>query len=216
MLMQTITRNILSVFLLFTYRAKLPKSTILSLGKSTILFAKFQIKGSHNKISSGAGCTLRKTNIQIFGNNNLIIFEDNVKVYESLNILIESNNCIVKIEKGATIGSAKIQLGEKDTNVSIGTDCMLSRDITINTSDFHSIIDINSNIRINPPKNVKIGNHVWIGNGVYINKGAFINDDSIVAAKSVVPGKYFEKNSIIGGVPAKLIKSDVTWDRKIL
>lgn len=216
MLMQTITRNILSVFLLFTYRAKLPKSTILSLGKSTILFAKFQIKGSHNKMSFGAGCTLRKTNIQIFGNNNLIIFEDNVKAYESLNILIESNNCIVKIEKGATIGSAKIQLGEKDTKVLIGTDCMLSRDITINTSDFHSMIDINSNIRINPARNVKIGNHVWIGNGAYINKGAIINENSVIAAKSVVPGKEFENNALIGGVPAKVIKSGINWNRKIL
>lgn len=214
--MLTTTRNILSVFLLFYYRLILPSKNVILIGKETILFARFKIKGINNSMSFGSACTLRNTNIEISGSNNKIHFANNVKVYENLKILIESSNCIINIENDVTIGSAKIQLGEKETKVSIGADCMLSRDITINTSDFHSMIDLNQNVRINPPKNVKIGNHVWIGNGVYINKGAFINDDSIVAAKSVVPGKHFEKNSLIGGVPAKLIKSDVTWDRKII
>lgn len=214
--MLTMTRNILSVFLLFYYRLILPSKNVILIGKETILFARFKIKGINNSMSFGSACTLRHTNIEISGSNNKIHFANNVKVYENLKILIESSNCIINIENDVTIGSAKIQLGEKETKVSIGADCMLSRDITINTSDFHSMIDLNQNVRINPPKNVKIGNHVWIGNGVYINKGAFINDDSIVAAKSVVPGKHFEKNSLIGGVPAKLIKSDVTWDRKII
>lgn len=216
MLMKTIIRNILSFFLLFYYRSTLPGKNVIIVGKKSILFAKFKIKGINNSMSFGSGCTLRHTNIEISGNNNKILFANNVKVYENLKILIESSNCIINIENYVTIGSAKIQLGERETQVSIGTDCMLSREITINTSDFHSLIDLNQNVRINPAKNVKIGNHVWIGNGVYINKGAFINDDSIVAAKSVVPGKHFEKNSLIGGVPAKLIKSDVTWDRKII
>lgn len=214
--MSTILRNTLSVFLRSYYRLRIPQKNKLIMGLKTILFAKFDIKGQNNSISLGKGCTLRKTTIEISGSNNSVTFADNVKVYESLKILIESNNCVVKIENGATIGSAKIQLGEKETKVIIGEDSMLSRDIVINTSDFHSIIDINSNVRINPAKDVKIGKHVWIGNGVYINKGAFIEDNCIVAAKSVVPGKDFEINSLIGGVPAKLIKTGINWDRKII
>jgi acetyltransferase-like isoleucine patch superfamily enzyme len=212
--MLTILRNILSFFLLLFYRLLLANKNTFKMGKSTILFARLQIKGMHNEMSFGSGCTMRKTTIQVRGNNNKIIFANNVKVYENLKILIESNNCVVKIEKSTTIGSAKIQLGEKETKVTIGADCMLSRDI--NTSDFHSMIDANLNVRINPAKDVKIGNHVWIGNGVYINKGAMLDDDTIVAAKSVVPGKNFEKNSLIGGVPAKIIKSGINWDRKII
>ena len=214
--MSTNFRILLSFILLSYYRLRIPKKNKLIIEKKSILFAKFDIKGQNNSISLGKGCTLRKTNIEIKGNNNSITFADNVKVYESLRILIESNNCVVKIENGATIGSAKIQLGEKETKVIIGEDSMLSRDIVINTSDFHSMIDINLNVRINPAKDVKIGKHVWIGNGVYINKGAILEDNCIVAAKSVVPGKNFEKNTLIGGVPAKLIKSGINWDRKII
>lgn len=209
-------RNMLSFFLLFFYRLQLTKKNTLEIGKSAVLFAKFKMNGNNNKMSFGSGCTLRKLNIEVSGNNNEISFADDVKVYESLKILIESNNCKINIEKGVTIGSAKIQCGEKNTKVTIGEDSMLSGEITINTSDFHSVIDINLKSRINPAKDVRIGKHVWIGSGVYINKGAFIDDDSIVAAKSVVPGKDFAKHSMIGGVPAKLIKSDVTWDRKII
>ena len=214
--MLTIFRNILSVFLSFTYRAILTKSNTLSIGKSTILFAKFQIIGKHNTISFGAECTIRNTKIEIIGSNNKIILADNVKAYEGLNILIESSDCVLKIGKGATIGSAKIQLGEKETNVFIGEDCMLSRDITINTSDFHSIIDVNSGSRINPARDVRIENHVWIGNGAYINKGAIINENAIIAARSVIPGKEFENNALIGGVPAKTIKLGINWKRKII
>lgn len=131
-------------------------------------------------------------------------------------LLIEADNCNLLINDNTTVGSAKFQLGEKNTEIKIGKNCMLSRDIIINTSDFHSIIDLNTTVRINHSKSVNIGNHVWIGNGVYVNKGANINDDSIVAARSVVPGKMLESNSIIGGVPAKVIKEKVNWERKLL
>lgn len=107
-------------------------------------------------------------------------------------------------------------MGENSNRIVIGENCMLSRDISINTTDFHSIIDMNLNKKTNPDKNVLIGNHVWIGNRVYVNKDATIGANSIVAAKSVVPGKFFEENSIIGGIPAKVIKEGVTWDRRIL
>jgi acetyltransferase-like isoleucine patch superfamily enzyme len=180
------------------------------------LFTKFKIKGLDNKLKFGKGCTIRNTNIQIYGNNNFISFGNNVKVYEKLKILIESNNCTLYIGNNTTIGSAKIQLGEKKTKVLIGEDCMLSREITINTSDFHSVLDLESNKRINFAKDVTIGSHVWIGNGVYILKGAIINNNSIIAAKSVVPGKVFENNVVIGGVPAKIIRTGINWDRKIL
>jgi acetyltransferase-like isoleucine patch superfamily enzyme len=54
-------------------------------------------------------------------------------------------------------------------------------------------------------KPVKIGNRVWCGTNVTILCGVEIGDDVIVAAGSVVT-KNVESGSIVGGVPAKLIK----------
>ncbi len=200
----------------FYYQWTLPKSSILKIGKQSILFAKFKVKGKNNRINIGENCTLKNTIIEISGDNNLISLGNNVKAYEGLKILIESTNCEIKISDKTTIGSAKMQLAEKNTKISIGEDCMFSREITINTSDFHSIIDLKSNSRINPAKDVIIGNHVWIGNGCYLNKGVIIGDNSIVAARSVVPGKNYENNILLGGVPARLLKSEINWDRKIV
>ena len=52
---------------------------------------------------------------------------------------------------------------------------------------------------------VKIENNVWIGEGACILPNVTIGANSIVGANSVVT-KSFPTNSIIGGVPAKLIK----------
>jgi len=50
-----------------------------------------------------------------------------------------------------------------------------------------------------------IGNDVWLGANVSVMSGVSIGDGCVVAAGSVVT-KSFEPYSIIGGVPAKLIK----------
>lgn len=54
-------------------------------------------------------------------------------------------------------------------------------------------------------KGIKIGTDCWIGAKVTILDGTVIGDHSIVAAGAVVTGK-FPPYSIIGGVPAKIIK----------
>ena len=52
---------------------------------------------------------------------------------------------------------------------------------------------------------ITIKNDVWIGNGSRILSGVTINSRSIIAAGAVV-NKDVESNTIVGGVPAKLIK----------
>lgn len=54
-------------------------------------------------------------------------------------------------------------------------------------------------------KETKIGNDVWIGLNVILIDGVNIGDGSIIAAGSVVT-KNVPPYSIVGGVPAKLIK----------
>ena len=60
---------------------------------------------------------------------------------------------------------------------------------------------------VNPEKKqfVCVGNDVWIGDGVSIMEGVTIADGTIIAAGAVVV-KDTEPYSIVGGVPAKLIR----------
>ena len=54
-------------------------------------------------------------------------------------------------------------------------------------------------------KGIKIGKNCWIGSNVTITDGVIIGNNCVVAAGAVLT-KPFPDNSLIGGVPAKLIK----------
>ena len=56
--------------------------------------------------------------------------------------------------------------------------------------------------------NITIGNDVWIGANSVITSGVTIGDGVVVAAGSVVT-KDVSENTIVGGVPAKVIKQRV-------
>ena len=98
-------------------------------------------------------------------------------------------------------------------NIVIGDDCMFSSDIILRTGDSHSVVDLQNN-RINPSKSIEIGNHVWIGNKVTVNKGVFVPNNSIIGTGAVVTKTFENGNIIIAGNPAKIIKSDINWDRR--
>ena len=60
---------------------------------------------------------------------------------------------------------------------------------------------------------IKIGNNVFIGLNSIILPNTTISDNCIVAAGSVVKG-YFDKNSIIAGIPAKKISTIAEYFEK--
>ncbi|MGA9211153.1 acyltransferase [Kaistella sp.] len=189
----------------------------LKISKDILLWkSKFKCKGINNVIVLGKNVKLEKTRIKINGNNNKIDICENVKIYESCEILVEGDNCEITIGRRTTIGSAHIFCGESNTSIKIGKDCMLSRGIYMNTSDFHSIIDAESNLRINIPANILIDDNVWIGFNARINKGAIVGKNSIIATSSVVSGKTYPSNVILAGIPAKIVKEKVIWKREKL
>lgn len=73
---------------------------------------------------------------------------------------------------------------------------LLSEGHPISPEDRHSLL----------PKPILIKRNAWIGAGATILQGVTIGENSIVAAGSVV-SKDVPNNVIVGGTPAKIIKS---------
>lgn len=77
----------------------------------------------------------------------------------------------------------------------------------------HNIVLATINHDLNPANNrknhyapVKIGNHVWIGSNATILPGVTIGDWAVVAAGAVVT-KDVPELTVVGGVPAKVLKT---------
>jgi acetyltransferase-like isoleucine patch superfamily enzyme len=91
---------------------------------------------------------------------------------------------------------------------------LFAYDIDIRTGDSHSIIDTITNERVNHARDVIIGNHVWVAAHVSILKGSYISDNSVIATRALVTKRFEVPNILIGGIPARKIKSNINWDRK--
>lgn len=70
----------------------------------------------------------------------------------------------------------------------------------------HPISPMGRRKHLSVAKPVTIGNDVWIGGNVTILPGVTIGNNVIVAAGAVV-AKDVPDNGLVGGVPAKLIRT---------
>ena len=117
------------------------------------------------------------------------------------------------ISENLYCGSAHIFLGDSNSSVKIGSDCMLSDNIQIYCSDGHSILDQKGQL-INQGKQIDIGNHVWIGMDVKIGKNVKIPNHCIIGWNSVVTKEFNQDHCIIAGNPAKVVKENISWLRE--
>jgi len=90
--------------------------------------------------------------------------------------------------------------------VYIGNDVSVAHSSTLISTN-HSWDNLDLPIKYNPATfgKIVIENDVWVGCGVRILAGVKIYKRSVIAAGAVV-NKSFEEHSLIGGVPAKILK----------
>lgn len=91
-------------------------------------------------------------------------------------------------------------------SITIGQGVAISENVTIRDSDNHTIASSEHPVT----KPIVIGDHVWIGMNVNILKGVTIGSGAIIAAGAVVT-KDVPENALVGGIPAKVIKTGVSW-----
>ncbi len=142
------------------------------------------------------------------------LLTDGVKIGDRVvlgrNTRIECTGGLQHIGKGVSIGSRSTFGNDcffgAAGGIEIGEDVIAGQYIRFH-SENHNYSDTSMLIREQgvTHKGIKIGNNCWIGAGAVFLDGAELGDGCVVAANAVVSRK-FPENSVIGGVPGKVIK----------
>jgi len=121
----------------------------------------------------------------------------NVFIYEGGKLILGS---------GYANSGTQIRCTER---IEIGKNATIAHDVVIIDSDFHTI-EYEDGSRSAKTAPVIIGDNVWIGREAIILKGVTVGDGAVIAAHSVVT-KDVPARSVVGGNPAKVIRSNVNW-----
>lgn len=192
----------LSVRILMLIRGFLKTGKKVFIGRNTIIlnakniaFGKSTTIGSYCEIDGYA--------------SDKIVLGDCVKIGSYSKLLSTSH--FSKFGKGLVMGSNSA-VGDfthfgAPGGIEIGNDVIMGSYVSFH-SENHNFLDTTKLIREQgtSSKGIKIGNNIWVGAKVTFLDGCVVGDNSVVAAGAVVNGIY-PQNSVIGGIPAKVIKS---------
>lgn len=103
-----------------------------------------------------------------------------------------------------TYFNTETRFGIQESEITIGTNVLVGPRVSFESAS-HQTIYIEGVGREFYTKEIKVLDRSWIGAGVITLQGVTIGEGSIVAAGSVVT-KDVENNTMVGGVPARLLK----------
>ncbi|MDF2635458.1 MAG: acetyltransferase [Pelosinus sp.] len=142
-----------------------------------------------------------------------------IEVYQDAELII-NNKVIIGPNTHIIVGrGGRLVFGEKDesetsfsygckivanNHVQVGSDCLFSWDILMMDSSMHSFNGETAGLPI------IIGKHVWVTAKSIILKGVEIGEGSVIATGAVVT-KSVPPRTLVGGNPAKVLRTDITW-----
>ena len=121
----------------------------------------------------------------------------------------------IKIGHSCVFTGKRISFGSEPYLIEIGNNVRITADVKFITHDGGVGILRDKFPDINVFGKIKIGNNTFIGVNSIIMPGVNIGDNVVVGAGSVVT-KNIPSNSVVVGVPAKVIMSIDEYEKKIL
>ena len=122
------------------------------------------------------------------------------------------HGCKIRSHEGTVSIGAKTVLGQECTissfqHVSIGRECVIADRVMLIDFD-HGMVEVERPIRLQGiyKRDVHVGNNVWIGYGACILRGVIVGDNAVIGTNAVVT-KDVPPNSVVAGVPARVIRT---------
>jgi galactoside O-acetyltransferase len=145
--------------------------------------------------------------------NGTIIFKENVTIgyfpspmffstYAHFDLRGENSSIEIGNEVYINNNATFIADGAK---ITIGDKTLIGVNLSIYTSDFHTLDPLKRNNKNFPKIDVTIGKNVFIGSNVTILKGIIIGDNSVIGAGSIV-NTNIPPNVLATGIPCQIIR----------
>jgi acetyltransferase-like isoleucine patch superfamily enzyme len=132
------------------------------------------------------------------------------------------HGCKIRVHEGEVSIGAKTVMGQECTisafqRVTIGRECILADRVMLIDFD-HGVTEVERPIRLQGiyKRDVDVGHNVWIGYGACILRGVTIGENSVVGTSAVVT-RSFPENTVVAGVPARVVRmretpSELRWE----
>lgn len=174
------------------------KGTSVNLNSTAAIYL-----GSGKVVLNDSWCEANpfKTLLSMRDNSSLVV-HGSLSIYSNADISV-NDNAVLEIGSGFINHGARIHAFDR---ITIGNGVFIGDDVAIRDSDGHNIVG--SNKQMTMP--IIIEDHVWIGAKVTIIKGVTIGAGAVVAAGAVVT-KDVPANTLVAGVPARIVKENVEW-----
>lgn len=174
--------------------------------KANMLVTRLRIEGS-SEVIFDQGTRLRKAEVLIRGGNNVLHIGEGSSFSGCIELFGEGNK--VTIGRGASFCGTLI-VAHNGRRIDIGDGCLFSQETEVRTTDSHKVFDADG-LRINGDADICIEERVWLGDGAVVLKGTRIGAGSVIGMRSIVT-KSLPPSSLAVGVPARVIKSGVSWE----
>jgi acetyltransferase-like isoleucine patch superfamily enzyme len=122
------------------------------------------------------------------------------------------HGCKLRVHEGEVRIGAKTVMGQECTisayqRVSVGRECIIADRVMMIDFD-HGVTEVDRPIRMQGiyKRDVEVGHNVWIGYGACVLRGVTIGENSVVGTNAVVT-RSFPANTVLGGVPARVIRT---------
>lgn len=191
----------------FLLRLRLPNNLYLG---SKVKFSNF------SKIKLGQGVVLEDhVSLKGLGSEGIVI-GNNSKIGAFSRLIVSTTyNKIGKFIKiGNNVGLGEFSYLGGAGGLTIGDNTIIGQYLSCHPEN-HTFSDKDELIRFQETtrKGIKIGKNCWIGAKVTILDGVEIGDNCVIAAGSVVT-KSVPSNTVVGGVPAKILKPKSKKEKK--
>jgi len=179
----------------------------LAQGEGSIVF-----NGDNNVVHVAPGCSGGAINFTL-GSNSTV--EIGPKCFLRSLSIHTAQRGVVKIGDETGIGGLVRLLLHEPGRIEVGKRCLFAGGTDLSVSDMHSIVDASTGARLNPAQDIRLGDRVWVGVDAMILKGVTVGRECVIGARSIVTNDI-PQNTVAAGNPARVVRTNVSWDFNLL